>query len=69
MLTTGELCERYGIRDWQARRALDALAAGVVKRIALYRLLPEEHFGLFEAELKRRGWEFRRPREQSAVER
>jgi hypothetical protein len=57
--TTGELRRLLGIKDWQARRALDSLAAaGVpIPRVShLCRLLPVAHLESLRAELQRRGW-------------
>jgi hypothetical protein len=54
-LTIGQLAARYGIADWQARRAVDAIG-GEIPRAGLYRLVPCSLLGRVERELKTRGY-------------
>jgi hypothetical protein len=53
--TIGDIALRFGIAEWQARRAVDALGTEI-PRAGLYRLVPHSLFQRLEAELKRRGY-------------
>jgi hypothetical protein len=54
-LTTKEIAIRFGVEQWQARRAVDALAQEI-PRAGLYRLIPFGLLARVEDELKRRGY-------------
>jgi hypothetical protein len=53
--TTTEVAAHFGVADWQARRAVDALNADV-PRAGLYRLVPACLLERVRLELLRRGW-------------
>ena len=53
-VTIGEIMACYGVADWQARRAVDALGEQI-PRAGLYRLVPRALLGKVEGELRRRG--------------
>jgi hypothetical protein len=53
--TTREIAAHFGVADWQARRAVDALGA-VIPRAGLYRLVPAELLERVRLELCRRGY-------------
>jgi hypothetical protein len=52
-LTTGELALHFRVAVWQVRRAVDALAAPIL-RAGLYRLVPRSLLADVETELRRR---------------
>jgi hypothetical protein len=52
--TTSEVAARFGVADWQTRRAVDALGAEV-PRAGLYRLVPAELLERVRLELIRCG--------------
>jgi hypothetical protein len=54
-LTTGELSAHFGVAVWQARRAVDALDAPIL-RAGLYRLVPRDLLPQVEVGLRRRGY-------------
>jgi hypothetical protein len=54
-LTIGQVADIYGVADWQARRAVDALEVQI-PRAGLYRLVPRALLGKIAQELDRRGW-------------
>jgi hypothetical protein len=53
--TIGDIALRFGVAEWQARRAVDALEAEI-PRAGLYRLVPHSLLCRLETELKRRGY-------------
>jgi hypothetical protein len=53
--TTSQICSRYHIADWQARRVVDNLGVKL-PRFGLYRMIPAQLLGAVEVELRRRGW-------------
>jgi hypothetical protein len=53
--TTREVAKALGVRDWQARRAVDALGAEI-PRAGLYRLVPGEMLGQVKEQLLKMGY-------------